>query len=54
LDSHDWLTARAVVTIGSWLIDGPLLLVPLFTWFGTWWTPLEIVAGLRVLWCAAC
>ena len=42
-----WMSSR----IGGAI--APLLLVPLFAWSGTWGTPLVIVAGLGVLWCAA-
>jgi ACS family glucarate transporter-like MFS transporter len=42
-----WMSSRIGGTIA------PLLLVPLFAWFGNWRTPLVIVAGLGVLWCAA-
>jgi ACS family glucarate transporter-like MFS transporter len=42
-----WMSSRIGGTIA------PLLLVPLFAWFGNWRTPLVIVAGLGVIWCAA-
>jgi MFS transporter, ACS family, glucarate transporter len=42
-----WMSSRIGGTIA------PLLLVPLFAWFGNWRTPLVIIAGLGVLWCAA-
>lgn len=41
-----WMSSR----IGG--ATAPLLLVPLFGWFGSWKTPLVLVAGLGVLWCA--
>lgn len=41
-----WMSSR----IGG--ATAPLLLVPLFVWFGSWKTPLMVAAGLGVLWCA--
>lgn len=41
-----WMSSR----IGG--ATAPLLLVPLFAMFGSWKTPLVLVAGLGVVWCA--
>ncbi len=40
-----WMSSR----IGG--ATAPLLLVPLFVWFGSWKTPLVLVAGLGLIWC---
>lgn len=42
-----WMSSR----LGGALI--PLVLVPMFGWFGTWRTPFWVLAGVGFVWCAA-
>lgn len=42
-----WMSSR----LGGALI--PLILVPMFAWFGTWRTPFWVLAGVGFVWCAA-
>ncbi len=42
-----WMSSRG----GGFL--APMVLTPLFAWYGTWRTPILLVAGLGVIWCVA-